>query len=305
MGKLNNPMEDQNKQKQRRLPDWLKSPLPHGEKYSKVKHTIEENDLNTICTSGNCPNRGECWSAGTASFMILGEKCTRNCRFCDVVNVLPEAVDWREPRRLAESIRKLNLNHAVITSVARDDLRDGGAAVWVKTIEMVKHLNPGITIEALIPDLNGKREPIAKIINAGPEVISHNMETVRRLTPHIRNLARYERSLKVIQQIAESGLVAKSGIMLGFGEQKEEVLETMDDLSEVGCDVLTIGQYLQPDSHLEKVQEYVRPDTFNMYREEALKRGFAAVESSPLVRSSYHAEKHVYAKRKKEGSYKS
>ena len=296
-------MENQNNQKQRRLPDWLKSPLPHGEKYSKVKKTIEDNDLNTICTSGNCPNRGECWSAGTASFMILGDKCTRNCRFCDVVNILPEAVDWREPRRLAESIRKLELKHAVITSVARDDLRDGGTAVWVKTIEMVKHLNPNTTIEVLIPDLNGKKELIDKIISAGPEVISHNMETVRRLTPHIRNLARYDRSLKVINQVAHSGLVAKSGIMLGFGETKEEVIETIDDLAEAGCDVLTIGQYLQPDNHLEKVQEYVHPDTFRLYREEALKRGFGAVESSPLVRSSYHAEKHVYAKRKTNKNY--
>ncbi len=291
-------MGNQNIQRQRRLPDWLKSPFPNGKKYLQVTKTLGDNDLNTICTSGNCPNRAECWSAGTASFMILGDKCTRNCRFCDVVNILPDAVDWREPRRLAEGIRNLGLKHVVITSVARDDLRDGGTAVWVKTIEMVKRLNPCITMEVLIPDLNGKRELIDKVVEAGPEVISHNMETVRRLTPRIRNLARYDRSLKVIRQVAESRVVAKSGIMLGFGETRDEVIQTIDDLAESGCDVLTIGQYLQPDNHLETVQEYVHPDVFNMYKEEALKRGFAAVESSPLVRSSYHAEKHVHAKRK-------
>jgi len=281
----------------RRLPDWLKAPLPHGKKYSKVKRLIDEHNLNTICTSGNCPNRGECWSAGTASFMILGEKCTRNCRFCGVMNLLPDAVDWKEPRRLAETIRTLELNHAVITSVARDDLKDGGAAFWAKTIRSVKEANPQTTLEVLIPDLNGKKENLQQIIDAGPEVISHNMETVRRLTPRIRNKARYERSLKVIRTVSEAGIVAKSGIMVGLGETKEEVLQLMDDLVEAGCDVLTIGQYLQPDSHLEQVQEYVPPEVYDMYYKEGMKRGLGHVESGPLVRSSYHAEKHVNVKK--------
>ncbi|MCF8301992.1 MAG: lipoyl synthase [Bacteroidales bacterium] len=289
--------KDVETKKKRRLPDWLKAPLPHGKEYSKVKRLIEEHDLHTICTSGNCPNRGECWSAGTASFMILGEKCTRNCRFCGVLNELPGAVDWKEPRRLAETIRKLQLKHAVVTSVARDDLKDGGAAFWAKTIGMIKELNPETTMEVLIPDMNGKREHLQKIIDAQPEVISHNMETVRRLTPKIRNLARYDRSLKVIRIVSESGLVAKSGIMVGLGETTGEVLELMDDLAEAGCDVLTIGQYLQPDSHLEQVKEYVRPEVYDFYREEGLKRGIGHVESGPLVRSSYHAEKHVNVKK--------
>ena len=276
-----------------RLPRWMKSPLPRGENYSKVKRLIAEHRLHTICTSGNCPNKGECWNAGTASFMIMGDKCTRNCRFCYVKNLIPDPLNWEEPALLAQTIQTLGLKHVVITSVDRDDLPDGGARFWAETIRKVKELNPLTTMETLIPDFNGREELVQKVIDAGPEVISHNLETVRRLTPKVRSAARYDRSLKVLQYIANAGIVSKSGIMLGLGEKQDEVLETMDDLRAVDCKVLTIGQYLQPDSNLMKVEEYVSPETFEFYRQEGLKRGFPHVESSPLVRSSYHAEKHV------------
>lgn len=282
------------KTERERLPRWMKSPLPKGENYSKVKRLIADHHLNTICTSGNCPNKGECWNAGTASFMILGDKCTRNCRFCFVQNDVPEPVDWMEPLRLAKTIRTLQLKHCVVTSVTRDDLADGGAGFWAATIRKIKELNPETTIETLIPDLNANREQIQVIIDAAPDVISHNMETVRRLTPKVRSTARYDRSLKVISIISEAGIVSKSGIMVGLGETEAEVLETMDDLRAAGCKVLTIGQYLQPDSNLLPVQEYITPETFEMYRAEGMKRGFSYVESSPLVRSSYHAERHVH-----------
>jgi lipoic acid synthetase len=271
----------------------MKVPLPMGEKYTRVKNLINDYNLNTICSSGNCPNRGECWNAGTASFMIMGEKCTRNCRFCYVENLIPEPLDWEEPLRLAETIKRLKLKHCVITSVARDDLSDGGARYWATTIKMIKIHNPETTMEVLIPDFDGMDEHIQQVIEAGPEVISHNLETVRRLTPVVRNMAYYDRSLEVIRIISKSGLVAKSGIMLGLGETKEEVFETLADLRKNGCQVITIGQYLQPASHLARVEKYVHPDTFNMYREEGLKMGFSHVESHPLVRSSYHAERHV------------
>lgn len=278
-----------------RLPRWMKSQLPSGENYSKVKRLITEHKLNTICTSGNCPNKGECWNAGTASFMIMGDRCTRNCRFCYVENLIPNPLDWDEPRRLAETIKTLSLKHCVITSVDRDDLPDGGARFWAETIRQVKKLSPETTMETLIPDFHAKQELVQKVIDAKPEVISHNLETVKRLTPKIRSTARYDRSLKVISYIAEAGIVAKSGIMLGLGETQEEVLEAMDDLKEAGCKVLTLGQYLQPDPHLMKVVEYIKPEQFEFYRKEAYKRGFRYVESSPLVRSSYHAERHVNA----------
>lgn len=284
-------MQDTSRQ---RLPRWMKSPLPGGENYSKVKRLIAEHQLHTICTSGNCPNKGECWNAGTASFMIMGDKCTRNCRFCYVKNLIPDPLNWEEPGNLAHTIQTLGLKHVVITSVDRDDLPDGGARFWAETIRKVKELNPSTTMETLIPDFNGREELVQQVIDAGPEVISHNLETVRRLTPKVRSAARYDRSLKVLQYIANAGIVSKSGIMLGLGEKKEEVLETMDDLRAVDCKVLTIGQYLQPDSNLMKVEEYIQPETFEFYRQEGLKRGFSHVESSPLVRSSYHAEKHVY-----------
>jgi lipoyl synthase len=276
-----------------RLPAWMKSPMPKGENFSKVNNLIAENKLNTICSSGNCPNRGECWNAGTASFMILGDKCTRNCRFCYVLNDIPEAVDWLEPLRLAKTIQTLKLKHCVITSVTRDDLKDGGAGFWALTIRKIKELNPRITIETLIPDFNADPELIQLIIDADPDVISHNMETVRRLTPKVRSTARYDRSLKVISIIAQSGIVSKSGVMVGLGETEDEILQTMDDLRGVGCKILTIGQYLQPDVNLLPVTEYIKPEVFEKYRAEGIKKGFSFVESSPLVRSSYHAEKHV------------
>lgn len=279
--------------KRERLPAWMKSPLPNGRNFSIVNNLIAENKLHTICSSGNCPNRGECWNAGTASFMILGDKCTRNCRFCYVVNDIPDAVDWMEPLRLAKTIQALKLKHCVITSVTRDDLQDGGAGFWAVTIRKIKELNPLTTIETLIPDFNADPELIQKVIDAGPEVISHNMETVRRLTPKVRSTARYDRSLRAISIISESGIVSKSGIMVGLGETKAEILQAMDDLRAAGCRVLTIGQYLQPDANLLPVVEYVKPEVFEKYRLEGIKRGFSFVESSPLVRSSYHAERHV------------
>jgi lipoic acid synthetase len=272
----------------------MKTQLPKGENYSKVKRLIADHHLNTICTSGNCPNKGECWNAGTASFMILGEKCTRNCRFCYVINAVPEPVDWLEPLRLAKTIQTLQLKHCVVTSVTRDDLPDGGAEFWAATIRKIKELNPETTIETLIPDFNANPEYLQKVIDAAPEVISHNMETVHRLTPKVRSTARYDRSLKVISIISEAGIVSKSGIMVGLGETEEEVLQTMADLRSAGCKVVTIGQYLQPDSNLLPVQEYITPETFEKYRREGLKMGFSYVESSPLVRSSYHAERHVH-----------
>jgi len=273
----------------------MKVPLPQGENYSRVKHVIKEHQLNTICSSGNCPNKGECWNAGTASFMIMGEKCTRNCRFCDVDNLIPDPLDWEEPARLAETIKTLKLNHCVLTSVARDDLKDGGARFWATTIKMVKLHNPETTMEVLIPDFDGHADHLHWVIEARPEVISHNLETVRRLTPLVRNNAYYDRSLEVIRMIAASGIVAKSGIMLGLGEREEEVLESMKDLREAACKVLTIGQYLQPASHLKKVENFVHPEVFEALRIKGLEMGFSHVESHPLVRSSYHAEKHVYA----------
>lgn len=279
----------------RRLPHWMKTQVPGGKQYLQVKSLIKEHKLNTICTSGNCPNRAECWGAGTASFMILGEKCTRNCRFCDVINAIPDPVDWNEPLRLAETIRALQLKHAVITSVARDDLKDGGAEYWAFTIRTLKEQLPALTLEVLIPDFDARPEDVQKVIDARPEVISHNLETVERLSPRVRDRARYHRSLKVLEQVAQAGLVAKSGIMLGLGETTDEVLQTMDDLRAVGCKVFTLGQYLAPSEHHLKIEEFINPDIFKMYKEEGLKRGFSMVESTPLVRSSYHAELHVHA----------
>jgi len=279
----------------RRLPDWMKTPLPSGKDYITLKNLAAKQQLNTICVSGNCPNKAECWGASTASFMILGEKCTRNCRFCDVKNMIPDPVDMGEPLRLAETIQALKIRHCVITSVTRDDLPDGGADFWALTIRTIKEINPGITMETLIPDFYARAELINKIVVAKPEVISHNMETVKRLTPKVRDIARYDRSLRVIDIIAASGIVPKSGIMVGLGETEDEVLETMDDLLRAGCRVLTIGQYLQPSSHHLQMVEFIKPEIFIKYREAALKKGFSMVESSPLVRSSYHAEKHINA----------
>ena len=279
-----------------RLPRWMKMQLPKGESYSKVKNLVNEHKLHTICTSGNCPNIGECWNRGTATFMILGDICTRNCKFCGVTTGKPLAPDLEEPLRIAESVRIMQLKHAVITSVDRDDLPDLGAGFWVETIREVKKLNPETKIEVLIPDFQGKTELIQKIIDVAPEVISHNMETVERLTPQIRSAAKYRTSLEVIRCIADSGIVAKSGIMLGLSETEAEVLQVMDDLWAVGCKVMTIGQYLAPTLNHIQVKEYITPEQFERYRTIGLEKGFSFVESSPLVRSSYWADQHVEAK---------
>lgn len=264
-----------------------------GENYSRVKNLVGSNNLHTICTSGNCPNIGECWNAGTATFMILGDICTRACKFCGVKTGKPLPVDRDEPARLAGSVKTMKLKHVVITSVDRDDLDDNGSGSWAETIRAIKRLNPEVTIEALIPDFDGREEDITRIINAGPDVISHNLETVRRLTSGIRSRAKYDRSIEVLKFIVLSGVTTKSGIMVGLGETDKEVLETMDDLLMVGCKVMTIGQYLQPTPDHYPVIEYIHPDLFEQYRLAGLEKGFKYVESSPLVRSSYHAEKHV------------
>jgi lipoic acid synthetase len=277
----------------RQKPNWLKIKVPKGKEYVGVKVIVERNKLHTICTSGKCPNLEDCWGRGTATFMILGDICTRACKFCAVQTGHPKEVDWHEPLRVAVSVRKMGLKHCVITSVDRDDLEDGGAGLWAETIRVVKELNPSTTIETLIPDFRGQRELLQIIIDAGPEVISHNLETIRRLTPRVRSAAIYNRSLEVIKWIAESGIRSKSGIMLGLGESEEEVLETMDDLRIVGCEVMTLGQYLQPSRQHLPVQEYITPEQFENYRLIGLTKGFRHVESGPLIRSSYQAEKHV------------
>jgi lipoic acid synthetase len=276
-----------------RLPKWLKMQRASGDNYSRVKRLVEEGHLHTICTSGNCPNIGECWNAGTATFMILGDICTRACRFCATRTGRPLPPDPEEPARLAGTIQKLGLKHCVITSVDRDDLSDGGAAFWALVITAIREYNPSISIETLIPDFDGKIDNLSKITGAGPDVISHNIETVRRLTPAIRTKAKYARSLDVIKYIKESGISAKSGFMLGLGEKEPEIFETIDDLFNAGCRILTIGQYLQPSVNHIEVTDYYPPEKFEEYREYALSKGLEFVESSPLVRSSFHAEKHV------------
>lgn len=278
-----------------RLPRWMKMKMPKGESYSKVKNLVEKHGLHTICTSGNCPNIGDCWNRGTATFMILGDICTRKCKFCAVKTGRPLPPDQNEPAKVAESVRIMGLKHCVITSVDRDDLDDLGATIWAKTIAEVKQVNPGIRMEVLIPDFQGKEELVQQVIDAGPDVISHNLETVERLTPAVRSAAKYHRSLDVLRYIARHFRVAKSGIMLGLGETREEVLQTMDDLREAGCKVLTIGQYLAPTSGHMPVVEYIQPEVFEAYRKIGLEKGFSFVESSPLVRSSYKAEDHVNA----------
>lgn len=288
-------MQTKEKENRIRLPHWMKVPLPHGEDYSKVKNLVQKQKLNTICVSGNCPNKGECWSAGTATFMILGEKCTRNCKFCQVETMKPEPLDWDEPMRLAKTIKTLKLKHAVITSVARDELPDGGAQFWATTIRTVKDVNPNLTMEVLIPDFRRGKRSLDLVINEKPEVISHNIETVRRLSPAIRSMSRYEHSLELLEYISGSRLISKSGLMLGLGENEEEVIEAMDDLIMVGVKVFTIGQYLQPSKNHYAVKEYVKPEVFKRLKEIGLNKGFQYVESGPQVRSSYHAEKHINA----------
>ena len=281
------------KQPHIRKPEWLKIKLGSDVTYDETRAVLQKHCLHTICTSGRCPNQGECWSRGTATFMIGGAVCTRACKFCNTETGRPLPLDPEEPRHVAESVRALGLKHAVVTSVDRDDLPDKGSAHWVETIRQIRELCPGVTIEVLIPDFDGQAELIAPILREHPEVVAHNMETVRRLTPVVRSRATYDCSLSVLAQIAEAGLPAKTGLMLGLGETQEEILETMDDLRQVNCSILTLGQYLQPTRRHYPVQEYVHPDRFAELRDIALDKGFRHVESGPLVRSSYHAERHL------------
>lgn len=276
-----------------RKPEWLKISIGANERYTETKRIVESNCLHTICSSGRCPNMGECWGKGTATFMIGGNICTRSCKFCNTQTGKPLPLDPEEPKRVAESIQLMKLTHAVITSVDRDDLPDLGAQHWADTIHAIKSLNPETTIEVLIPDFQGKPELVSKVIEARPDIISHNMETVKRITPLVRSAARYDTSLEVIKQIAASGTTTKSGIMVGLSETTDEVEELMDDLIRVGCHILTIGQYLQPSHKHYAVHEYVTPQQFDKYKETGLNKGFEQVESGPLVRSSYHAEKHI------------
>lgn len=282
-------------QKRKRLPGWLKMQRASGETYSMVKHIVVDNHLQTICTSGNCPNIGECWNKGTATFMILGDICTRACKFCATKTGRPLPPDQNEPERLADSIKTMRLKHCVITSVDRDDLSDGGASFWANTIIRIKEVNPSTTMETLIPDFDANTESIQMIIDAGPEVISHNVETVKRLTPVIRSKAKYDRSLDVLRYISGKGKTAKSGFMLGLGESEAEIIQTIGDIYLSGCKILTIGQYLQPGSEYMEAVEFIPPEKFEEYRVIALGLGFSYVESSPLVRSSFHAENHVKA----------
>ncbi|MFT5823360.1 MAG: lipoic acid synthetase [Crocinitomix sp.] len=275
-------------------PKWLRVKLPTGENYKKVRSLVDEHKLHTICESGNCPNMGECWGEGTATFMILGNICTRSCGFCAVSTGKPIEADIFEPAKVAQSVKLMGIKHAVITSVDRDDLADGGSEIWVATVKSIRRKSPGTTMETLIPDFGGKWENLQRIIDVGPEVVSHNLETVRRLTKQVRIQAKYDRSLEVLMRLKRGGMKTKSGIMLGLGETETEVYEAIDDLSSVGCDILTLGQYLQPTPNHLPIAEFVTPQKFDEYREYALTKGFRFVESGPLVRSSYHAEKHLF-----------
>jgi lipoyl synthase len=276
-----------------RKPDWLRIKLPKTGEYSYLKERLSKYKLHTICESGNCPNIGECWKNRTATFMILGDICTRSCGFCAVRTGKPLPADPEEPVKVAEAIKELKLKHCVITSVDRDDLPDGGASVWAQTINAIRKHCPETTIEALIPDLKGNTDDLQKIIDAKPEIISHNLETVERLTKMVRVQAKYDRSLQVLQYIASSGITAKSGIMLGLGETRDEILKTMDDLLHAGCTILTLGQYLQPTKEHLRVIRYIPPEEFEMYKNTAISKGFIFAECGPLVRSSYHAEKQI------------
>ena len=274
-------------------PEWLKTKMQANAQFTHVSKVVSEHNLHTICSSGRCPNMSECWNKGTATFMILGEICTRSCKFCNTLSGHPLPPDANEPEKLAESIKLMNLKHAVVTSVDRDDLPDGGATHWAASIRAIKKVNPDTTIEVLIPDFDGKTELIDLIIAEKPNIISHNLETVRRLTPQIRTKAKYDNSLKVLEYIASQNVVAKTGIMLGLGETEEEILQLMDDALATGCSIITIGQYMQPSRKNIAVSEYITPDKFEEYKQIGLKKGFRHVESAPLVRSSYCAEKHV------------
>ena len=276
-------------------PDWLRVKLPIGESYKHVRGLVDKHKLHTICESGNCPNMGECWGEGTATFMILGNICTRSCQFCAVATGRPKPVEWDEPQRVAEAILLMKVKHAVLTSVDRDELADGGSIIWYNTIKAIKALTPSTTLETLIPDFRGIQDQINRIIEAAPEVVSHNMETVERITQKVRVQAKYRRSLGVLETLKKGGMRTKTGIMLGIGEHKEEVIQTMKDLVSVGTDVLTLGQYLQPTKKHLAVQRFVHPDEFAELRQIGYELGFDYVESGPLVRSSYHSEKHVIA----------
>lgn len=286
---VSKPTNEESKKK----PDWLRVKLPIGDDYRRVRNLVDEYKLHTICQSGNCPNMGECWSAGTATFMILGNVCTRSCSFCAVKTGRPNEYDKDEPRRVAEAIFLMKVKHAVITSVNRDELKDRGAEIWYQTVSKIKDASPSTTIETLIPDVKSNWEALELMICAGQEVVSHNIETVQSLYRKVRPQAKYERSLEQIKRTKEFGKRTKSGIMVGLGETEDEVFEVMDDLAAHGCDVLTIGQYLQPTKMHIEVAEFIHPDVFAMYKEEGMKRGFDFVESGPLVRSSYHAERHL------------
>lgn len=275
-------------------PKWLRVKLPTGENYKKVRSLVDEHKLHTICESGSCPNMGECWGEGTATFMILGNICTRSCGFCAVQTGKPLAADLQEPNRVAHSVKTMGVKHAVITSVDRDDLKDGGSGIWAATVNAIRKESPSTTLETLIPDFMGKWENLQAIIDVAPEIVSHNLETVRRLTKQVRIQAKYDRSLEVLFRLKKGGMRTKSGVMLGLGETEEEVIETMEDLRSVKVDILTLGQYLQPTPKHLPIQEFITPEQFEKYKELGLKMGFRYVESGPLVRSSYHAEKHIF-----------
>lgn len=275
-------------------PDWLRVKLPTGDEYVKVRGIVSQHKLHTICESGNCPNMGECWGAGTATFMILGNICTRSCGFCAVATGKPKPADWDEPKRIANSVKLMGVKHCVITSVDRDDLKDGGSIIWAETIKEIRAISPETKFECLIPDFAGKWENLQRIIDVQPDIVSHNIETVRRLTAEVRIQAKYDRSLEVLKRLDEAGVKTKSGIMLGLGETDEEIYAALDDLASVNCDVVTMGQYLQPTPKHLPVARFVHPDDFKKYKEYALGKGFRFVESGPLVRSSYHAEKHIF-----------
>jgi lipoic acid synthetase len=275
-------------------PKWLRVKLPTGADYKQVRDIVEEHKLHTICESGNCPNMGECWGAGTATFMILGNICTRSCGFCAVDTGRPEAVDTFEPGRVARSVKLMGVKHCVITSVDRDDLSDGGSLIWVQTVRAIRNQSPNTTLETLIPDFMGKWDNLQNIIDVAPEIVSHNVETVRRLTKQVRIQAKYDRSLEVLRRLKRGGMKTKSGVMLGLGETETEVMETMEDLRSVGTDILTLGQYLQPTRKHLPVAEFITPEKFAEYKQLGLRMGYKFVESGPLVRSSYHAEKHLF-----------
>ena len=289
------PIENQDKEKVKiKKPKWLRVKLPTGENYKKVRNLVDQHKLHTICESGSCPNMGECWGAGTATFMILGNICTRSCGFCAVKTGKPLPADLEEPMKIADSVLKMGVKHAVITSVDRDDLPDGGSLIWAETVRAVRKISPETTMETLIPDFGGKWENLQNIIDVAPEIVSHNLETVRRLTKEVRIQAKYDRSLEVLFRLKKGGMKTKSGIMLGLGETHEEIIETLEDLRSVQVDIVTLGQYLQPTPKHLPVAEFVTPQRFKEYKEIGLKMGFKYVESGPLVRSSYHAEKHLF-----------